>query len=195
MADPVTLRDTGTERANHPAGAFVGRCVDVIDLQHTVDQFPGQPAYLVQKVVLVFAAEEFDEKGQLITVHREYTLSGGKKAALRRHLESWRGKPYTDDEIKQKGIPLDKLAAVPVTFNVIHKTSAKGNVYAYIDTLSPVPKGSTAPHVLGYERAPFWVKRKEEYAKVAAAFLAQHQQDDPGHDGSDDIPLDEEMPF
>jgi hypothetical protein len=34
-------------------------------------------------------------------ISRRYTMSLGKKANLRKDLEAWRGKPFTDDEVRR----------------------------------------------------------------------------------------------
>ena len=38
-------------------------------------------------------------------ISRRYTMSLGKKANLRKDLEAWRGKPFTDDEVRRILMP------------------------------------------------------------------------------------------
>lgn len=180
--DPVTLKDTSTSRPPHPNGNFLGRCVDVIALGNRLQQYQDNPPYIAEQVVLVFGANELGEDGKPVFLAQEYTLSGGKKAKLRKHLEGWRGKPYTDEEIKRDGIPLDKLCGQACSMNVIHKTSAKGNVYAMIDSLARPPKGVEVPVVAGYERGEWWEKRKEEYRAEVDRYLAGAAAKKAAHD-------------
>ena len=72
-------------------------------------------------------------------ISKEYSLSLGKKANLRRDLEGWRGREFTADELK--GFAVEKVLDKPCMLNVIHKTSASGNVYAVITGISALPKG------------------------------------------------------
>jgi hypothetical protein len=107
-------------------------------------------------------------------IGKEYTLSLGKKATLRAALQSWRGRPFTEEELK--GFELSKLLGANCLINVIHKTSDDGSkTYARIEGLMPLPKGmpvlkplaptltfdlpKTGPIVL-LEAIPEWIKEK-----------------------------------
>jgi len=69
-------------------------------------------------------------------ISREYTLSLHEKSHLRHHLESWRGKKFTDDELE--GWDVQKILGVPANLQVMHEKSKKsGNLYAKIENVLP----------------------------------------------------------
>jgi hypothetical protein len=74
---------------------------------------------------------------------KEFTLSLHEKATLRKFLESWRGKNFTEDEAKS--FDVTKLLGVPCMLSVIHKTGGNGKTYAEIASVSQVVKGMTVP--------------------------------------------------
>lgn len=202
MADLKTVRDAAPKRDPHPAGQFAAVCVDVIDLGWAVEVFGLEDPKLVDKTALVFRTEALRD-GAPLELAQEFSTSLGKKANLRKFLESWRGKPYTDDEARRDGIPLHKLCGVPALMTVAHKTSKAGNEYAIISSVVPLPKQmhDGAPSADGYVRAEFWTKKKAEYTMAADTF----RQRDPGPSAAvqptpetefGDYPADEDdLPF
>lgn len=202
MSDKKTVKDEAPTYDPHPKGQFAARCGDVIDLGFKVESFQQQAPELKDKTALVFRTDaEAREDGKPMHISQEFTTSMGKKANLRKFLEAWRGEPYTDDEAK-KGIPLDKLEGVPALITVAHKTSGRGNTYAVIAGIAPLPRKmlADAPTLEGFERAEFWAKRKAEYAAGAQAHADKFPT---GPKAAEDVPdpeyaeddLDETMPF
>lgn len=125
-----------------PAGTHIARAVHCISLGTQ----PAQGEFLATfKVMLGFEIpdevvihiETKEEKPMLVS--KEYSRSLGKKANLRRDLESWRGREFTTEELN--GFPVENVLDKPCMLNVIHKTSATGNTYAVIASISPLPKG------------------------------------------------------
>lgn len=171
MADQITV--TGGEQdskyAPCPEGSFAAACVDVIDLGEKVEQFEGNPEKLVRKVALVYRTAEVNDSGEPCDVSKEFTLSMHERAGLRKHLEAWRGKPYSEDAIQQ-GVPLHKLVGQPAFLGIGHKTSKKGRTYAVIMSVMKVPNGMTIPPAKDYTRPDFWEERKAEYAKGASEY-------------------------
>lgn len=81
---------------------------------------------------------------QPYTLGKEFTLSLNEKATLRKFLESWRGKPFTEEE--GRAFDITVLLDKPCMLNVIHKVSkASGKVYAEIASVSPMMKGIACP--------------------------------------------------
>jgi hypothetical protein len=71
------------------------------------------------------------------SISKEYTLSLHEKSTLRKDLESWRGKRFTDQELE--GFDLTKLLGVNCTLQVIHNTKGE-KIYANISTIVPIMK-------------------------------------------------------
>lgn len=198
MSDTITARGSESKFKPHPEGQYVGQCVDTIDLGEKVQDFPGTVPYLAHTCALVFrTGERNEETGDFIDIAREFTVTMGEKANLRKFLEQWRGKPYTAEQIKA-GVPLDKLTGNHALLTVAHRTSGKGRVYANIAACVGVPKqmaGALTDWREDYQRADFWSTKKKEYADAAAAFRAEHgtaSDDDfpaPLEDDADDLPF------
>ena len=203
--DPVTARSNDKPFPLHPEGQFAARCVDVIDLGEAVINYPGTQPYLAQKVVLIFwTGEKDEESGKVLNLSNEFTLSMGKKANMRKFLEAWRGKSYTDDEAKQ-GVPIDRLYGAGALLSTEHKPTNSGKTFCAISSIAPLPKQMQGilPKADGieYERDEWWGKKREQYAKEAEEFRKQSRPksskaaepdfaDFPeAQDGDDDLPF------
>jgi hypothetical protein len=78
------------------------------------------------------------DKNEPLIVTKDYTLSWADKANLRLDLQSWRGKPFTEEE--QRRFDLKNLLDKWCMVNVTHKPKKKGNgVYANVSAVTPVP--------------------------------------------------------
>ena len=196
--DEVTVTHTNEAKYEaHPDGQYAAVCVDVIDLGERVEAFPGTPEKLAPKVALVFYTGETNSAGQPIYPTAELSRFFSEKATLRKHLESWHGKPYTPEQLKA-GIPLHKLVGQPCLLNIVHKQSAKGRTYANILNITPLPKGMQPPAVpQDYERAPFWQDRITDYLAGAQAFRARINAPAPkvNHDPLTTDALADSLPF
>lgn len=198
MADTITAKGNDAKFRPHPDGQFVAQCVDAIDLGEKVEDYPGTPEKLAHKCALVFrTGEKNDETGDLIDIAQEFTVSMGEKANLRKALESWRGKPYSEAQITE-GVPLHKLDGNWALIAVAHKQSGKGRTYAFIQSIVGVPSAmrQALPSFPSYTRADYWQTRKDEYLKAASAFRAKHAApptDDDFSQATDDS--DADLPF
>lgn len=201
MADAVTAKNDGAKFTPHPEGQYVARCVDVINLGERVEQYQQNPEKIVPKCALLFMTGEMNPDTQEpYVISQDFTVSMGERANLRKFLEDWRGKSYTDEQVDQ-GVPLDKLEGNPAFIMVEHKKSGAGRIYARIRTITPVPRGLEVPPLADYKRAPYWADRKKEYAEGVAKWKAKHMPSPSGHEeGFEDFPgpedhTDDFLPF
>ena len=85
---------------------------------------------------------DIEEDGQKVNKPRVisnfYTQSLHEKSNLRGHLESWRGRAFTERELA--GFDISKLFGVNCQINVIHKTNQKGQTKAVIGSIMPLSK-------------------------------------------------------
>jgi hypothetical protein len=131
-----------------PAGTYVARCFSMVHIGTITDEYEGKLRER-NKIRVSFETptetKEFKEgEGQKpFIVHKEFTLSMSRKASLRKMLESWRGKPFTDEEAA--AFDISKLIGKPCMISVIHKTSGGGNTYAELTSITSLPKGLTVP--------------------------------------------------
>lgn len=75
-------------------------------------------------------------------IGKTYTKSLSENAALRKMLEGWRGKKFSDDELQ--GFDLTVLLGLPCMLTVTH-SSSNGKTYADISGVAAMPKGMEAP--------------------------------------------------
>jgi hypothetical protein len=168
--DAVVAKQAGVEFTPHPEGMFAMTCVDVINLGDRLKSFKGTNPYLAPTVLLVFQSGEVNEAGRVHEVSKEFTVSMGKKSALRPFLGAWRGKSYTDEQARE-GVELHKLVGRHGLVSVEHRTSPNtGRTYANIAGIASLPKEMTAPSLPDYERPAFFAERIAKYAAEAEAF-------------------------
>lgn len=143
----IASANSGSNYEPIPAGTHVARCYSMVYLGTIKKEFQGQESYKpVVRITFELPNETkvFKEENgeQPFVITKEYTLSLGEKANLRKDLESWRGKKFSDDEAK--GFDITKLLGVPCMLSIIH-TESKGNTYANIGNISGLAKGMVCP--------------------------------------------------
>ncbi len=125
-----------------PAGLHQAVCVDVIDmgiLEVTyMNKTKKQP-----KVRVAWQIDEQMEDGKPFLVQKRYTASLYEKATLRKELESWRGRPFTTEELD--AFDLEKLIGANCQLNIQHVTK-EGKLYANV--VSIVPLGKNMPKMV-----------------------------------------------
>jgi hypothetical protein len=131
-----------------PAGTHAAVCCDVIDHGMVEITFSGK-TQKKHKITIAWQIDELMDTGKPFLVRRRYTLSLHEKATLRRDLESWRGKAFSDKELD--GFDVESLLSVVCLINVIHE-SRNGSTFANVASVMRLPKGMTAPSVRDYVR-------------------------------------------
>ena len=126
-----------------PPGVHIGRCFKLVDLGTQEVTWEGQ-SKLQDKITVYWelhgesedGAPLTTDEGEPLTIFSTYTMSLGKKAKLRADLESWRGQPFTDDELK--GFDISKLIDAYCMVNVV-QTNKEGKTYSNVQSLTPLP--------------------------------------------------------
>lgn len=177
------------------AGTYAARCYSMVHIGTITEAYMGQPKKQ-NKVRLTWELptelKEFKEgEGEKpYMVSKDYALSMYEKANLRKHLESWRGKKFTEDEAKS--FDVTKLLGKECLLSIIHKPSKDGSkVYAEIASISTLPKGMTCPPQINptfefswenfdrekFNLLPEWLREKMknslEYGQVTGDFTAE----------------------
>ena len=124
-----------------PAGPIAGRCHRLIDLGSQESTYEGEKK-MQRKILLSWELSELRTDGTPFVISRRFGLSLHEKAALRQFLQAWRGRPFTAGELDL--FDLRKLMGAPCLLNIMH-TERAGKQYANIASISPLPKGMTAP--------------------------------------------------
>lgn len=140
----LTVSDTGGgDFKLTPAGMHLACCYRVVDLGTQETTYEGESKLTPQVSIYWELHGEADDgsplvtdKGEPMTIFSTFTKSLGKKAKLRAVLESWRGRPFTDAELK--GFDVPKLLGAWCMVNVTH-TERNGKTYANVATVTPLP--------------------------------------------------------
>lgn len=202
----MIAKETGGSFEVAPAGTFVARCVGLIDMGTQTDDFEGTKK-IAHKVSLRFelpteVQQTGDNEGQPFQLSKTYTLSLHKKAGLRAALESWRSKPFTEEQLL--GFDLRAVLGAPCMLGVIHNTNGKAN----IGSISAIMKGLSVPTQVNkplyfsldpveysqviYDALPEWFRNKiaesPEYKAIKSGRPVKTQQDDQ-EITDDDIPF------
>ena len=140
----LTIAETGTtDYTPAPAGTFTARCASVIDLGTQTSVWEGEEKR-AHKVMLSFEITDSDTRrndGTPFLVSKRFTASLHIKAGLRKFLESWRGRPFTPEELR--GFDLKNVRGLDCLVGVIHET--KGDkTYANLGSVMKLPKGMPA---------------------------------------------------
>lgn len=125
------------------AGNHVARCVGMIDLGTQQSDYQGKTTH-ARKIVLRFELPneliaDGEYAGRPFIVGKFYTASLSEKANLRKDLESWRGRPFTPEELA--GFDSKNILGKPCMVNVVHTEKGK----AKIASIAPIPKGMQTP--------------------------------------------------
>ncbi len=204
---PIIAQNKGGDFVLIPAGNHIARCYGMVEIGTIKEEtgiYAGKESHKVRiSWETPHECHDFGKGLQPFSVHKEFTLSMNEKATLRKMLESWRGKSFTEQEAES--FDITKLLGKPCMINVIHKTSGKGSTYADISSIATIPKGLDCPEQVNptvelsfdnwsqvtFDSLPDFIKDKIKKSKEYAALTS------PGHtempqasgDGSDDLPF------
>ena len=126
------------------AGTYTAVMRAMIDLGSQSSTFEGETKS-ARKIMLKFEITDPDNRrsdGTAHTVSKRFTASLHERAALRKFLEAWRGRPFTPEELK--GFDLAKLLGLPCLLGIVHQ-ERDGKTFAGISSCMKLPKGMTAP--------------------------------------------------
>lgn len=127
-----------------PQGMHLARCYRVIDLGTQESTYLGKTKNLA-KVMLQFEVHGEDEDGKAIvtaknepmSISKNFTLSLGEMATLRKDLQTWRGKEFTADELR--GFELKNVLGHWAMISVIKAMGTNGKEYTNIAGIMSVP--------------------------------------------------------
>jgi hypothetical protein len=120
-----------------PAGTHHAVCYGVIAVgTQPSEKFTPRP-----KIIVCFEipSERITIKDQDLPrgISKRYTLSLNEKSSLRKDLQSWRGKPFTQEELN--GFDVSKVIGSNCLISVLHSDRA-GAIYADISGISALPR-------------------------------------------------------
>lgn len=158
-----------------PAGTFPAICYRILDLGTQQSSYMGKPRK-AHKILISWEIKDDEavmDDGRPMSIHQNYTWSMNEKANLRKDLESWRGKAFTEADFGENGFELADLLGVGCFMGVVHKEGDGGTIYANISAISKLPKGMTVPPLVN-KKLILWLD--ETFDKAAFAELSEGMQ-------------------
>jgi len=129
----IIARETKTDYTPAPEGLHQAVCCDVVDLGMREGKWGPK-----HKVLVKWQLEAVNEEGKRFTVAQSYTLSLHQKALLRQHLESWRSRRFTEQELE--GFDLENLISANCQVQIVHNVK-DGTTYGNVQAIVPLGKG------------------------------------------------------
>jgi hypothetical protein len=147
-------RPSGGTYEKCPEGNHVAVCCGIADLG---TQYSEQYGNSQRKVMIEWEISgETTSDGSPYYVSQTYTFSTNELAKLRIHLESWRGRAFTEKELNGSvgtdRFELSNILGVGCMLNVIHGQK-NDKSYANVASIAPMPK-------LGVPTPPLVAKRR-----------------------------------
>ena len=127
-----------------PADTFTARCYRFIDLGTQKKDWQGTVSFAHKVMISWELSGEGSamKDGRPFSMHQRYTWSMSEKSTLRKHLESWRGKKFVEEDFGS--FDTKNLIGAPCMIGITHAT--KGDkVYANISSISRPLKGLDVP--------------------------------------------------
>ena len=129
-----------------PPGNHLATCYEVIDLGTQTIESPKFGTQVKHQIWIGWETpNEMMEDGRPFVIGRKYTFSMSDKAAFRKHLESWRGRPFSDSDYDN--FLVENLIGAGCFLNVVH-TSNGDRTYANIEAVAALPKGTKAAELI-----------------------------------------------
>lgn len=128
-----------------PEGMHIARCYRLIDLGTQPKSYQGKPTGEARKIMASWEllGEDRMEDGKPFTISKSWFLSMHEKAALRKDLESWRGRAFTLEE--ECSFDVAKLLGAYCLLNIVQEPGADGQMYTKIKAITPLIKGMPKP--------------------------------------------------
>lgn len=122
-------------------GVYMAVCVGIIDLG---EQYSEMFKNYSNKCMIVWEIPgetiEIDGEQKPRQLSKEFTIASSNKSNLRKFIESWNGKNYSDEEFVE--IDLFNQIGKACQLNVVLNSTGE---YANVDNIMPIPKGFPAP--------------------------------------------------
>jgi len=158
----IAKGSNNTDYEKTPLGTQQAICVFVEDIGTQEGSYMGESIRNRQVVICWELAEtmvEGENAGKPFMITKFYTLSLNEKANLRKDLESWRGKPFTLDELA--GFDLEKLKMANCLLNIVEAKTQAGKTYPKIAAISPLLKNMDKLVSIN-SNPPEWIQKKRE---------------------------------
>lgn len=128
-----------------PEGTHLARCFRLIDIGTQSFEYQGTPKKAHKILIGWELPLEMRTDGTPFQIGKKYTVSLHEKSSLRKDLEAWRGKAFTEEELD--GFDLNNIVGKACYLCIAHETKGE-KTYANIKSIMALPKGVTCPDAI-----------------------------------------------
>lgn len=129
-----------------PPGLHLARCYRIIELGTQLGNWKGQQNQK-KKIMVQFEVHGNDadgnplltDKGEPLSISKNYTFSLNENASLSKDLESWRNQAFTKDQ-REGGFDVKKILGVWAMISITKDKGDDGNEYTNISNINSVPQ-------------------------------------------------------
>jgi hypothetical protein len=167
-----------------PTGTIQAVCAFVSDIGFQEGEYQGEKN-VMHKVIVSWELSEKMKDGRPFMMSKYYTLSLGDKANLKKDLESWRGKVFTEEE--RAGFDIEKLIGANCLLTVIaHKADKDKRVIAGIAALPRTMPKIAISQTEPSEKYKAWIDRERAKSVEMQPATEPHTVDTEGHPAEND---------
>lgn len=197
-----------------PSGTHIAICNLVVDIgiQPGSGMYPNPKRQVVIRFEIPSEQIEFEKEGKKqvgpAVISKTYTASMNEKANLRKDLEGWRGKSFTDEEAEKFDVA--SVLGKPCMLSITHVE--KGDkTYANITGISKLMKGidpktmipAVTPLYYGpdnikmYQQLPDWLRKKIDTQIIPEKSKQDEEPPADAYEGAADGTeiTDDDIPF
>ena len=152
------------------AGVYMAVCIGFVDLGEQYSEKFKNYSYKGMYIwELPGETIEIDGEMKPRQLSKEFTISGSSKSNLRKFIETWNSKSYSDEDFME--FDVFEQVGKPCQLNVVLNETKE---YANVDNLMPIPKGFPVPttnteHIKWdmdawndavFDKLPEWIQEK-----------------------------------
>lgn len=122
-------------------GVYMAVCIGFIDCgEQYSEKFKSYSSKGMYVWELIGETIEVDGEQKPRQLSKEFTISGSSKSNLRKFIESWNSKTYSDDDFMEFDL-FDQIGK-PCQINVVLNETKE---YSNVDNIMPIPRGFPVP--------------------------------------------------
>lgn len=171
----IIAKKTGQVSDPAPEGAWAAVCVDVVDLGIVKVSYAGEDKKQHKIRIVWQIAQDNPRTKKPFEVSKRYTLSLHEKAGLRKDLEAWRGRAFTQEEV-ESGWDVEAVVGAQCLLSIAQVKKPNGDIFANVNAIMRLPKGVEG-------------MRQREYVRV------KDRKEDGAAEPDQYVPSDDDVPF
>ncbi len=185
----MTWKAPKSDYEKHPTGMIAARCYRVVDLgTHYNERWMKNSHY----IRVDFETARKMKDGRPFSIGQRFTFSMHENAGLRKALESWRGRRFTEEQAND--FDFEKLLGVTALLSVAHSDDGK---YANIMSINPLPAEMPAPAQVNEQFIFILGQREDCFEKLSKnlqEFIGKSNERTGGGKPDAEFPLNGEPP-